>query len=239
MCAFYRGVGGRDEVLVPYLREGLRAGEKCIAVVDEDGRDDLLTTMAREPESDPAQLDVRTLAEAYLRTGTFVADEMIQYWNTEIPASLEAGSYATARIAGEGSWAFADARTSEEIVRYEGRPQPARDPAPPVRSVPLRPRRSHRRGRRGPDEDPSEAAARGHGPREPPLRAAGGVPRVAVTAGAAVLRPRGRPGAARSGRPGGDPPRPPGRSPHHRATPRASGCSGRGSAAPARGPRPR
>jgi hypothetical protein len=119
VCAFYRGVGGRDEVLVPYLREGLRAGEKCIAVVDEDGRDDLLTTMAREPESDPAQLDVRTLAEAYLRTGTFVADEMIQYWNTEIPASLEAGSYATARIAGEGSWAFADPRTSEEIVRYE------------------------------------------------------------------------------------------------------------------------
>lgn len=119
MCAFYRGVDGRDEVLVPYLREGLRAGEKCIAVVDEDGRDDLLATMTRELESDPAQLDVRTLAETYLRTGTFVADEMIRYWNTEIPASMEAGSYETARIAGEGSWAFAHDRTSEEMVRYE------------------------------------------------------------------------------------------------------------------------
>ena len=113
MCAFYRGVGGRDEVLVPYLREGLRAGEKCIAVVDEDGRDDLLATMAREPESDSAQLDVRTLAEAYLRTGTFVAAEMIQYWNTEIPASLEAGSYATA--------AAAAARTSCRPSRASGR----------------------------------------------------------------------------------------------------------------------
>jgi hypothetical protein len=119
VCAFYRGVGGRDEVLVPYLTEGLRAGQKCLAVVDESGRDDLLATLAREPGSATAQLDVRTLAEAYLRNGTFAAEEMIHYWNTEIPASLKAGPYATARIAGEGSWAFADARTSQEIVRYE------------------------------------------------------------------------------------------------------------------------
>jgi hypothetical protein len=62
VCAFYRGVGGRDEVLVPYLTEGLRAGQKCLAVVDESGRDDLLATLAREPGSATAQLDVRTLA---------------------------------------------------------------------------------------------------------------------------------------------------------------------------------
>lgn len=119
VCAFYRGVDGRDEVLVPYLIEGLRAGQKCLAVVDESGRDDLLATLAPEPGSATAQLDVRTLAETYLRDGTFVAEEMIHWWNTEIPASLKAGPYATARIAGEGSWAFADARTSREIVRYE------------------------------------------------------------------------------------------------------------------------
>ncbi len=119
VCAFYRGVGGRDEVLVPYLAEGLRAGQKCLAVVGEGGRDDLLATLSREPGSATAQLDVRTPAAAYLRNGTFVADEMIQYWNTEIPALLEAGPYATARIAGEGSWAFANPRTSQEIVRYE------------------------------------------------------------------------------------------------------------------------
>ena len=119
VCAFYRGVDGRDEVLVPYLAEGLRVGQMCLAVVGEDGRDDLLATLAPEPGSATAQLDVRTAAEAYLRDGTFVADEMIEFWNTEIPALLEAGPYPSARIAGEGSWAFADARTSQEIVRYE------------------------------------------------------------------------------------------------------------------------
>ena len=74
VCAFYRGVGGRDEVLVPYLTEGLRAGQKCLAVVDESGRDDLLATLAREPGSATAQLDVRTLAEAFYgdeRAGRF------------------------------------------------------------------------------------------------------------------------------------------------------------------------
>ena len=34
ICAFYVGVEERDQVLLPYLREGLRAGDKVICVVD-------------------------------------------------------------------------------------------------------------------------------------------------------------------------------------------------------------
>jgi len=119
VCAFYRGTAGRDEVLVPYLRDGLRMGHKCIAVVEEDGRDDLLVAIDREPGADAAQLEVRTLTESYLRNGTFVADEMIDYWNAKIRESSGSGSYTGGRIAGDGSWAFADARPSGEIVRYE------------------------------------------------------------------------------------------------------------------------
>ena len=29
ICAFYQGPAGRDEVLVPFLAEGMRLGEKC------------------------------------------------------------------------------------------------------------------------------------------------------------------------------------------------------------------
>ena len=35
ICAFYRGPSQRDELLLPYLREGLAAGDKCICVTDD------------------------------------------------------------------------------------------------------------------------------------------------------------------------------------------------------------
>ena len=35
ICAFYRGPTQRDELLLPYLREGLAAGDKCICVTDD------------------------------------------------------------------------------------------------------------------------------------------------------------------------------------------------------------
>jgi hypothetical protein len=34
ICGFYIGLRERDEVLLPYLRAGLQAGDKCICIVD-------------------------------------------------------------------------------------------------------------------------------------------------------------------------------------------------------------
>lgn len=30
MCAFFRGSGERDSIMLPFLREGLRSGDKCL-----------------------------------------------------------------------------------------------------------------------------------------------------------------------------------------------------------------
>jgi hypothetical protein len=35
ICGFFRGPTERDEILFPYLRAGLDAGDKCTCVVDE------------------------------------------------------------------------------------------------------------------------------------------------------------------------------------------------------------
>ena len=35
ICAFYRGRDQRDDVLLPFLRDGLVQGHKCIAVMDD------------------------------------------------------------------------------------------------------------------------------------------------------------------------------------------------------------
>ena len=34
ICAFCRGPAGRDEVVMPFLADGIRAGQKCICVLE-------------------------------------------------------------------------------------------------------------------------------------------------------------------------------------------------------------
>jgi MEDS: MEthanogen/methylotroph, DcmR Sensory domain len=63
VCVFCRG-GERDELLVPFLADGLSAGDRCLAVVDTSEPEDLLgalgpsgappTRPTRSPCSPPA-----------------------------------------------------------------------------------------------------------------------------------------------------------------------------------------
>ena len=58
ICAFYRGPQQRDSVLVPFLREGILAGDKCICVMDDPDTEPVLGPLSME-------LDV----EGSMRTG--------------------------------------------------------------------------------------------------------------------------------------------------------------------------
>ena len=42
ICALYFGPAERDEILMPYLRAGPRAGEKCLCLIDEADPSDVL-----------------------------------------------------------------------------------------------------------------------------------------------------------------------------------------------------
>lgn len=45
LCVFHAGPAGRDEVLVPYLQGGLRAGDKCVGIVATTGPTAVLTQL--------------------------------------------------------------------------------------------------------------------------------------------------------------------------------------------------
>lgn len=45
VCVFCRG-GERDELLVPFLADGLSAGDRCLAVVDTSEPEEVLTPSA-------------------------------------------------------------------------------------------------------------------------------------------------------------------------------------------------
>src|ERR1700733_7057961 len=77
ICAFYRGATQRDELLLPYLREGLAAGDKCICVTDDPCAGKAVCALAGELGIDigssSAQLQPIGSASPYLsgRTSAF------------------------------------------------------------------------------------------------------------------------------------------------------------------------
>ena len=123
ICAFYVGLAERDQVLLPYLREGLLAGDKVICVVDASEPSEVLASIGPDIDVDGCiasqQFDFRPSSEAYLPEGSFSTGDMLEFWNASVGAALGEGGYTFARAVGEMTWALRDAPGVEELVGYE------------------------------------------------------------------------------------------------------------------------
>src|SRR4030081_3308133 len=95
VCAFYRGLPERDEILIPFLREGLRAGDKCICVVDASDPETVLAALGADLDVGPClgrhQLEVQRSVEAYLPDGRFSTTEMLVFWDRVVGGALADG----------------------------------------------------------------------------------------------------------------------------------------------------
>jgi hypothetical protein len=129
LCGFFFGIAERDEVLLPYLRAGLRSGEKCMCIVDAtepehvfDGLDAQLDDM-HEPKSKPyvesEQLGVISASQAYLRTGEFSTPDMIEFLQDFTSTATGVEGYDTVRIAGETTWLLKQPPGAEQFIDYE------------------------------------------------------------------------------------------------------------------------
>lgn len=123
VCAFYRGLIERDEILIPYLREGLKAGHKCICVVDATEPDTVLASLTGELDvrSHLAshQIDLLSSRQTYLRQGRFSTQTMLEFWDESVGAALRDRGFAFARAVGEMTWALRDMPGVAQLVSYE------------------------------------------------------------------------------------------------------------------------
>jgi hypothetical protein len=124
ICAFYPSLADRDEILVPYLREGLKAGDKCVCVVDASDPEAVLAALSSDIDVGPYlgrhQLEVQRSDETYLRGGAFSTDAMLEFWNQSVGGAV-AGGFSFARAVGEMTWALRQMPGVEELVGYESR----------------------------------------------------------------------------------------------------------------------
>jgi len=125
ICAFYRGPAQRDEVLLPYLREGILAGDKVICVMDDPDVEQVTKPLSLvldvEGSLSSGQLDLLRSDSAYIPDGTFCLDRMLDFWEAGVGGAVRRSGYSFVRAVGEMTWALRDLPGVEDLVRYEAR----------------------------------------------------------------------------------------------------------------------
>jgi hypothetical protein len=126
VCAFYDSLAERDDVLLPFLRAGLAAGDKCICVVDANDLDavvgELWADLGEVREQVEHQLEVVPVERVYLRTGAFVPDRMLDFWDDTVSSALSAEGFSFVRSVGDTTWALREAPgVVDQLIVYESR----------------------------------------------------------------------------------------------------------------------
>jgi hypothetical protein len=127
ICGFYRRPSERDDILIPFLVEGLRSGDKCTAVVDSCTPGDVLEQMSAHLEVDPylsaSQLEVLDAEGTYLADGGFLPERMLKFWEAKAhqgPRGPGRPGPGFARNIGDMSWAHGQGPgVGEDLIGYE------------------------------------------------------------------------------------------------------------------------
>ncbi|MCU1346444.1 MAG: protein kinase family protein [Acidimicrobiia bacterium] len=119
VCGFYWGLKGRDPILLPFLRAGLRAGENCLCVVHATEPSAVVDNLGDEADAEGwvanRQLEVWRASDTYLRGGRFSRASMLGF----CAAFIGRTTRPAARMVGECGWVAQSPPGSEELLEYE------------------------------------------------------------------------------------------------------------------------
>jgi hypothetical protein len=123
ICAIYLGPAERDNVVLPYVRAGLAAGEKVVCVFDSAPVVEVQASLGGEREVGrylaSRQLELHSSNDAYLRTLPFSPEAMLDFWESTVGAAITSGSYGFARGSGEMPFEMSTLPDRAEFFRYE------------------------------------------------------------------------------------------------------------------------
>jgi hypothetical protein len=124
-CAFFYSRDEEERVLLPFLKEGLEAGDRFFHVVPQDyqpaRRRSLVDSGVDLAAAEHAgQVELRPWEEAYLRGGRFDQDAMLDLIQQVLSDGKERG-YGLTRLWANMEWALEDLPGVHDIVEYETR----------------------------------------------------------------------------------------------------------------------
>src|SRR5580704_9385429 len=92
ICGIYAGERQLDEIVLPFLETGLRAGDKCMCIVDSVEPAQIIAKL--DPDLDPRhradvnQLVVMRSSHVFCRSGRFSASETVGFWKVAISEAM-------------------------------------------------------------------------------------------------------------------------------------------------------
>ena len=122
MCALYSSTAERDELLFPFLQEGIRVGDKCLCLID-DAEPAAVRHRVEEQEDGcrarrSEQLEVDRASEVYLQSGRFSVEHMVSFLAACLTPTAEL-DFPLLRAAGEMLWVLPQPGGTEDFFVYE------------------------------------------------------------------------------------------------------------------------
>jgi hypothetical protein len=120
ICAFFTSRDEEYETLIPYLKDGVDAGEQVLNVLDEDRLHDHRARLetAGVPTND-GRLLISSSEETYLAGGHFDMARMVGFVRAHLVQAAAEGRCV--RTAGWMDWMYRDAPGTERAMEYEAR----------------------------------------------------------------------------------------------------------------------
>jgi hypothetical protein len=125
VCAFFHTPDEEYKLLMPFVKEGIEAGEKAFHIVDPALRADHFRRLEQDGIDTKTcqregQLEVRNWEDAYLRGGHFDQDAMLALIEEVLQGGTAQG-FPLTRLLAHMEWALEDRPGVHDIVEYETR----------------------------------------------------------------------------------------------------------------------
>jgi hypothetical protein len=125
ICAFFHNRDEEYQVLLPFIKEGLKRGEKAFHIVDPQLREEHLKRLRSAgidvaAEEQSRHLELLNWEETYLREGHFDQDGMLALAQEVIEGGSQQG-FALTRVVAHMEWALGDQPGVDDLLEYETR----------------------------------------------------------------------------------------------------------------------
>jgi hypothetical protein len=125
VCAFFNNDEEEYRVLLPFIKDGLKAGDKAVHVLNPEQRQDhlqRLTAAGIDPAAaqQSGQLELRTNTDVYLPDGRFDQDRMLDMFE-QLASGNAKGEFPLSRICCRMDWAVEGRSHVDDVIEFESR----------------------------------------------------------------------------------------------------------------------
>jgi enamine deaminase RidA (YjgF/YER057c/UK114 family) len=125
VCAFFNNDEEEYRILLPFIKDGMKSGDKAVHVLNPEQHKDHLRRLVAagiDPEvaQQSGQLELRTNTEVYLPDGEFDQDRMLEVFE-QLASGNATGAFPQSRICCRMDWAVEDRSHVDDVIEFEAR----------------------------------------------------------------------------------------------------------------------